>query len=139
MLCVKSWLFVEADFDLGMACLLHAVAEISTSATSGHYAQYREAKDQVGAAAITKYRLAKLWTPFNKMLGMILSWQAKQTINLEHQILSLDYRECLQKIEKSVVYADPLHAAVQYARSYHAIETLVRYDYPELQRKKIRS
>lgn len=127
---------LEADFDLGMTCLLHAVAEISTNAKSGHYLQYREAKDQAGVDAITKFRRAKLWGPFTKLLSTILSWQGKQPYDLRHELQSFDYRECLGKIENAVVYADPLHADVQYSRAYHAVETLVVYDYPELQSKK---
>lgn len=127
---------LEADFDLGMACLVHAVAELSTSATSGHYKQYREAKDKASVDAITKCRRANFWKPFNAMLATITSWQAKQVADFKHELFSLDYRECLKKNENAVVYADPFHADVQYSRAYHAIETLVQYDYPELQRTK---
>jgi adenine-specific DNA-methyltransferase len=93
---------LEADFDLGMTCLIHAVAEISTSATSGHYKQYREAKDKAGVDAISKCRRAKFWKPFNAMLATLTSWQAKQAIDLKHELFSLDYRDCLRKIENAV-------------------------------------
>jgi adenine-specific DNA-methyltransferase len=41
--------------------------------------------------------------------------------------------DCLRIIEEgSIVYADPPYQSVHYSRFYHALETLVRYDYPKL-------
>ncbi|GAJ99584.1 site-specific DNA-methyltransferase [Geomicrobium sp. JCM 19055] len=37
--------------------------------------------------------------------------------------------------ENSTVYADPPYCFVHYSRFYHAIETLVRYDYPDVKYK----
>ena len=37
--------------------------------------------------------------------------------------------------EKSLVYADPPYAFVHYSRFYHALETLVKYDYPKVDHK----
>ena len=54
----------------------------------------------------------------------------------EHTVTSLDYRECLDMIPNgTLVYADPPYAFVHYSRFYHALETLIRYDYPDVLHK----
>jgi adenine-specific DNA-methyltransferase len=38
-------------------------------------------------------------------------------------------------LQEATIYADPPYAFVHYSRFYHAIETFVLYDYPEMQIK----
>jgi adenine-specific DNA-methyltransferase len=121
----------KADFNFGLTCLMHAMAY--TSQGTGHYAQYRDAKTDGGMADICKYRLASLTTLFNKKFRSLLTWNLANVIDHGHELISLDYRTCLSSIQSSVVYADPPYAFVHYSRFYHALETLVRYDYPEIQ------
>lgn len=121
----------EADFNFGLTCLLHAMAY--TSQGTGHYAQFRDAKTIEGMTDINKYRCASVQLIFKRKFDAFLTWHLEHVIDLEHEILALDYRECLQGIGRSVVYADPPYAFVHYSRFYHAMETLVRYDYPQLQ------
>jgi len=121
----------EADFNFGLTCLMHAMAY--TSQGTGHYAQYRDANTVSSMMDINKYRRQSVANYFTRKFNSLLSWNLTNTIGREHQMVSLDYRACLDSLSPSVVYADPPYAFVHYSRFYHAIETLVKYDYPSLQ------
>lgn len=121
-----------ADFNFGLTCLMHAMAY--TSQGTGHYAQYRDAKTEKGMADINKYRHASFPVIFRRKFDALLKWHLENVVDLDHNLIALDYRECLGNITiPSVVYADPPYAFVHYSRFYHAMETIVKYDYPELQ------
>jgi adenine-specific DNA-methyltransferase len=120
------------DFNFGLTCLMHAMAY--TSQGTGHYAQYRDAKTERGMADINKYRHASVPLIFKRKFEPLLKWHLQNVPEADHELLSDDYRECLANVKTpSVVYADPPYAFVHYSRFYHAMETAVRYDYPELQ------
>lgn len=123
----------DADFHFGLTCLMHAMAY--TSQGTGHYAQYRDAKTDASMTDINKYRRKSVAATFEKRFGTLLDWNLKNVVDQGHQAFAMDYRECLAQIPPSVVYADPPYAFVHYSRFYHAIETVVKYDYPELQTK----
>jgi len=125
--------FSEADFRLGLTCLMHAMAY--TSQGTGHYAQYRDAKDESSMKDIAKYRRQSVAEYFKRKFASLVAWNSQHVVDLRHETTSLDYRDCLAGLAPSVVYADPPYAFVHYSRFYHAIETIVRYDYPELQLK----
>lgn len=121
-----------ADFNFGLTCLLHAMAY--TSQGTGHYAQYRDAKTEKAMADINKYRHASFPAIFAKKFGSLLKWHLQNVMEGDHILLAEDYRKCLANLTvPSVVYADPPYAFVHYSRFYHAMETAVKYDYPELQ------
>jgi adenine-specific DNA-methyltransferase len=124
----------ESDFNLGITCLLHAMAY--TSQGTGHYAQYRDANTPEGMADILKYRQASVPILFNRKFKPLLKWHLDNVIDRDHKMFSLDYRDCLRSVNNAVVYADPPYAAVHYSRFYHAMETLVQYDYPQIQHKQ---
>lgn len=123
----------KADFNFGLTCLMHAMAY--TSQGTGHYAQYRDAKTEQGMADINKYRHASVPLIFNRKFDSLLRWHLDNvTDRVEHELQTVDYRECLANLATpAVVYADPPYAFVHYSRFYHAMETVVKYDYPELQ------
>lgn len=119
------------DFNLGLTCLLNAMAY--TSQGTGHYAQYRDANTDESMADILKYRRASVPTIFKRKFDPLLKWNLENVIDHGNEILSLDYRACLSLLNNAVVYADPPYAFVHYSRFYHAMETLVKYDYPQIQ------
>lgn len=121
------------DFNLGLTCLMHAMAY--TSQGTGHYAQYRDAKDASSMKDIGKYRQASVVQYFNRKMVQLLQWNRFNVFDRGSELRAQDYRDCLASIPPSVVYADPPYAFVHYSRFYHAIETMVKYDYPELQIK----
>jgi adenine-specific DNA-methyltransferase len=104
------------------------------SQSTGHYAQYRDATNDKNMNDILIYRRKEIvpyfirkFTEFQNVLG-----QNHQP----NKVVSKDYMDCLNDIElNSTVYADPPYCFVHYSRFYHAIETLVRYDYPEVKFK----
>lgn len=123
----------EADFNFGLTCLMHAMAYSSQG--TGHYAQYRDAKDEASMSDINKYRRASVPAIFSKKFLPLLSWNLSKVVDLGHELVSSDYMECLASLPRSIIYADPPYAFVHYSRFYHAMETIVKYDYPTLQVK----
>lgn len=121
----------KADFNFGLTCLMHAMAY--TSQGTGHYAQYRDAKTEAGMTDIIKYRLKTVPVIFNQKFVSLLQWNLGNVVDLDHELITMDYRECLASLKSSVVYADPPYAFVHYSRFYHAMETIVEYDYPQIQ------
>ncbi|MFP3343898.1 DNA adenine methylase [Halomonas sp. SIMBA_159] len=123
----------ETDYNLGLTCLMHAMAYSSQG--TGHYAQYRDAKSESSMHDINKYRQASVPNLFSRKLNALAIWNKSNVVELGHEILCKDYRDVLSDLEPSIVYADPPYAFVHYSRFYHAIETIVKYDYPTLQIK----
>lgn len=105
-----------------------------TTQSTGHFAQYRDGNSIDAINNIIIYRLKNIFEIFLKKLGELI-------ITLDNHLktvntTTLTFTECLKKVPNgSTIYADPPYAPVHYSRFYHALETLVRYDYPELEFK----
>lgn len=115
-----------------MASLMYSMAYNSQS--TGHYAQYRDASNIESMEDILIYRRKSIREYF------IRKFEELTTINdhnnYRYDVLSLGYLECLNTLQPgTLVYADPPYCFVHYSRFYHAIETLVRYDYPSVKYK----
>ncbi|MET3981166.1 adenine-specific DNA-methyltransferase [Mucilaginibacter sp. UYP25] len=103
------------------------------SPSTGHYAQYRDATTD-NMQDILSYRNRDIWSYFEKKFDELVLTIGES--ELDHKISTLDYLDCLRIIKKgSIVYADPPYQSVHYSRFYHALETLVRYDYPKVHYK----
>ena len=116
-----------------LASLMFAMAY--TSQGTGHYAQYRDAKTESARKDIEIYRTRDLLPYFERKLSEVFSSLPTEPPALKHRITSLDYVDCMRSVSESTVYADPPYCFVHYSRFYHALETIVLYDYPELQIK----
>lgn len=103
---------------------------------TGHYAQYRDAKTESSMADISIYRRKSISDLFVRKFDAVFSELPSEPSTLSHEATSLDYNDCLAAFSGGTVYADPPYAFVHYSRFYHAIETLVLYDYPAIQEKK---
>lgn len=115
-----------------LSSLMFAMAYNAQS--TGHYAQYRDANNVASMKDIVIYRNKAISPYFKKKLKELIEWTGSNEFN--HKVTSLDYRECLDSIpEGTLVYADPPYAFVHYSRFYHALETLIRYDYPDVLHK----
>lgn len=115
-----------------LSSLMYAMAYNAQS--TGHYAQYRDANNVASMKDIIVYRNKEVLPFFKKKLKELMESTGPNSFN--HTITSLDYRECLDNIPTGTfVYADPPYAFVHYSRFYHALETLVKYDYPEVSYK----
>lgn len=123
----------QGQFNIVLTALMHAMAYASQG--TGHYAQYRDAKSVASMKDINIYRQKDVALLFTRKLRQIVEWNNANVIPDGHQFFALDYVECLARLPRCTVYADPPYAFVHYSRFYHAIETLVRYDSPSLQRK----
>lgn len=115
-----------------LSSLMFAMAYNAQS--TGHYAQYRDANNIASMKDIIIYRNKDIIPYFKKKLKELIQWTGSNELN--HTVTSLDYRECLDTIpEGTLVYADPPYAFVHYSRFYHTLETLIRYDYPDVLHK----
>lgn len=114
-----------------MSCIMFAMAY--TSIGTGHYAQYRDAKTDSSMADIKSYRRKPLLPIFKRKYAEMCDWLPPAKSSFPHKSLKLDYEVAIQEAPRSLVYADPPYCFVHYSRFYHALETLVLYDYPSLQ------
>lgn len=104
------------------------------SQSTGHYAQYRDPNTIESMNDIRIYRQKEILPYFQRKFEELQQVLGRNSF--EHKVTALDYLDCLDLIEpNTTVYADPPYCFVHYSRFYHAIETLVRYDYPDVKYK----
>lgn len=125
--------YIESPFyNPILSSLMFAMAYNAQS--TGHYAQYRNANNLTSMNDIIFYRKKEIIPFFKKKFKELIESTGKN--DFEHSITSLDYRDCLDNLPNgTMVYADPPYAFVHYSRFYHALETLIRYDYPDVAHK----
>ena len=112
-----------------LASIMFAMAYNAQS--TGHYAQYRKANNLTSMNDILVYRRKEILPYFQKKFNELMTTLSYN--DFSHHITALDYKDCLDSIPTGVlVYADPPYTFVHYSRFYHALETLVKYDYPEV-------
>lgn len=121
-------------YDVILSSLMFAMAY--TSQSTGHYAQYRDLTTD-NLSDILLYRRKTITPLFKQKFNELRQTYSESTNTLfEHRVASLDYLQLLENHEEgSIVYADPPYQFVHYSRFYHALETLVRYDYPVIAHK----
>lgn len=127
-----------------MACLMHAVSEIVCS-VGKNFAQPMKLVD--GKGHIKKFainrcfrdRTMELTEPFEKMYNEFMNKEKLHSNN--NKVFSKDVFGFLNELsegEVSTFYLDPPYTIDHYSRFYHILETLVLYDYPELEKKKMK-
>lgn len=122
----------EVVYPAILSALIYAMSY--TSQGTGHFAQYRDVSID-NMQDILNYRTKHVWPLFEKKLDELITTIDHEPLYQPH-ITTLGYLDCLKIVEpKSIIYADPPYSAVHYSRFYHAIETLVKYDYPEVRYK----
>ncbi len=128
-----------------LSALLHA-ASVTTSGTS-HFAQPRQVtKDSEVLSMIVRRRLDVLET-FREFSAAIARHVAASDLSPRNRTFCGDYRDLIDagdagdsaprwksEAAADVVYMDPPYTGDNYSRFYHVLETLARYDYPELER-----
>ena len=115
-----------------ISSLMYAMAYNAQS--TGHYAQYRDANNIASMNDIIRYRNKEILPFFKRKLKELINFNNKNNYN--HKVTVLDYRDCLDiNSPGTIIYADPPYAFVHYSRFYHALETLVKYDYPKVSYK----
>lgn len=119
-------------FEPIMSSLIFSMSYCSQS--TGHFAQYRSLTSSNYQDILT-YRLKNVLDMFSKRFAKILEELAEHR-SKKYRITSLDYLDCISTLApNTLVYADPPYSSVHYSRFYHAIETIVRYDNPQVQFK----
>ncbi|WP_324273032.1 DNA adenine methylase [Acinetobacter junii] len=115
-----------------IGALMFAMSYCSQS--TGHFAQYRDVKDQKNFKDIMIYRVKSIKDLFISKLNLLLHYD--RSLNHKFESYSMSFDELLEQADpESVIYADPPYANVHYSRFYHVLETLVKYDYPEVKFK----
>ncbi|MES3004289.1 MAG: DNA adenine methylase [Pseudomonadota bacterium] len=120
-------------YELILSSLMHAMAYVGQG--TGHYAQYRDAKTLSSMADILIYRRRRIEDYFLRKYDSATRDLAPDPVSHSHTVTTLDFKDCLAQFQGGTVYADPPYCFVHYSRFYHAIETLVKYDYPPIQVK----
>lgn len=99
--------------------------------TSGHFAQYLPADHP----RLEKIKYKSIWDEFlrkcNDLKKIIFS-------KFENKCFNLNYEKLIELPEfddVSLVYIDPPYTGEQYSRFYHVLETICKYDNPELEFK----
>ena len=120
--------------DVILSSLMFAMAYCTQS--TGHYAQYRDITPD-NYSDIMFYRNKEILPLFiQKFSSLREYYNGDNNSDFKHEFENLDYSAMLKKLEpNSIVYADPPYQFVHYSRFYHALETLVKYDYPEISHK----
>ena len=115
-----------------LSSLMYAMSY--TTQSTGHFAQYRDGRNLKAMHDILTYRQKSIWTLFEKKFIELVSSLKNSLKSL--QTTTLDFIDSIQTApEETTFYADPPYAPVHYSRFYHALETLVKYDYPDVEFK----
>lgn len=115
-----------------LSSLIFAMSYMSQS--TGHYAQYRNTTES-NLQDILSYRM-RLILPYFRRKFIELITNLNGTTRNQYLVTTMDYLDCLRIVPfGTIVYADPPYQSVHYSRFYHALETLVKYDYPKVQFK----
>ncbi|HIN80944.1 MAG TPA: hypothetical protein EYN00_07705 [Planctomycetes bacterium] len=120
-----------------LAALLHAVS-VSTSGTS-HFAQPRSLEKDSELLAVVRRRRIDVEEGFYLALDAIRRELGESPRLGGNRVFGLPLDDLLaeggpladEKVD--LVYLDPPYTADNYSRFYHLLETLVDYDYPELE------
>lgn len=120
-------------YPIFLASLMYAMAYCSQG--TGHYAQYRDAKTNSSFNDICIYRKKEVFKFFSKKINELCKFSLENSNQFKSIFLSKDFKDALDIFEGGTIYADPPYCFVHYSRFYHALETLVLYDYPEIQKK----
>lgn len=123
----------DAYYNLLISCLVYAMAYNSQS--TGHYAQYRIPDKESSKEDILIYRRKNITSFFRSKYAELKTF-TKEENKYTFEVMAETDIKCIQRTpNRSLIYADPPYCFVHYSRFYHILETLVRYDYPELKYK----
>ena len=123
-----------------LASLMHAISEI-VSSVGKHFAQPIKTINRnnniksFAANRCLRDRKRELKSYFVRMYDKII--KEKKYGNYKNKIFNLEYNQLLDKLNENVneidvFYLDPPYTIDHYSRFYHIPETLVKYDYPDL-------
>ena len=112
-----------------LSALIYAYSYCSSG--TGHFAMFRDLTELSSIEDTFIYRKKSVWVYFLNKLNEIIEYHnyiPDRTFNS----YSFDYEFLLKSNHMKnvdLIYADPPYSFVHYSRFYHAIESLVKYDY----------
>lgn len=133
----------SVDKQVLLVCLLHAVSEI-VSSVGKNFAQPIKVVD--GKGKIKKFAIRRCMRdrklsveePFKNILAEINS--ERELVSNDNRVYKQDAIGFVEKVDLTgvrTIYLDPPYTIDHYSRFYHVLETLVEYDYPELEEKNV--
>lgn len=121
-----SFIDVEELFNLYLTALMGAMCKVQS--TTGHFAQYMP-KDH---KRIIPLRNMSLWEEFLIKCDDFSNIVKSNNINKSY---NMDYKDLIKIKELKQVdtfYLDSPYSGEQYSRFYHILETIVKYDNPDV-------
>ncbi|MFN0058517.1 MAG: DNA adenine methylase [Planctomycetota bacterium] len=125
------------------ALYLGALLQACSTSTSGtsHFAQPRGIEKDSELIRVANRRAIDLELEFASALDAIRGEWAHAPRDPRNRVFALPADELLAsdgplaREEVGLVYLDPPYTSDNYSRFYHVLETLVSYDYPEIERR----
>ena len=111
----KSLIFNEKEYYFLLGSLLESVMRFSN--TSGTYEAFLKMWDN---RALKKFILSPI------------EMNECDSIDKENFVYNEDANTLIRKISGDVLYIDPPYTITEYSSAYHVLETIARYDYPEI-------
>ncbi len=108
----QSNLITDNEYYILLACLIESVPFFSN--ISGVFAAYQKNWDKRALKPFTLGRIDII------------------TSNNKHFVFNVNSMELLNKFEYDIIYLDPPYNQRQYAPNYHILETIAKYDNPEI-------
>lgn len=111
----RNEVLTENEYNYLLACLIQAVQKVAN--TSGTYQAFFKFLEPRALKEL-------IITPLEMEAAPLFSSNNRAT-NFEANLLA-------RRITADIVYIDPPYTTTQYANSYHLLETIARYDNPEI-------
>lgn len=112
-----------------LTALIYAYSYCSSG--TGHFAMFRDLKDVNSIEDTFIYRKKRVWEYFLSKVEELFQYH-QHIPTRTYATYSYDYVDLLKNdlIDTvDLIYADPPYSFVHYSRFYHAIESLIKYDY----------
>lgn len=110
----KDKYFDENEYYFMLASLLESVMGVSN--TTGTYEAYLKKWDR---RSFKEFEIQPLEFNHTDLFG-------------ENEIHNTDSNELIRYIEGDILYIDPPYTVTNYSSAYHVLETISKYDYPEI-------
>lgn len=114
----KEKLLDEAEYNYLLGSLIESVMGISN--TSGTYEAFLGKWDK---RSFKEFKIEPL--EINKV----------KLKELNNEVYNEDSNLLIRKIQGDILYIDPPYTITQYSSAYHVLDTIARYDYPEISGK----
>lgn len=130
------------EYEFLIVCLIHSISEV-VSSVGKNFAQPIKVTDKKGkikpfaikrSMRDRKLKIGAFFENIQERLinASVISRENKTFCMNTLDLLSLDEMESVD-----VFYLDPPYTTDHYSRFYHILETLVKYDYPKLEKMKL--